>query len=298
MSISQAPSAEQSGPTGGGPFSRRGLAIWLTGALILGTLAARTAVDAQFYFAPLIIFPLLVGVGLGGLLIGLMRMGQIGHRPTIIFGTILAVSVAVIGQHYFCYFSARGTESKQPPLVDKARQAFPELVAAHLHTPPESFMEYMRQQANHGRPLLLDYSARGLVAWLSWITDGLLVLAGASAVLIPAMLLPFCGRCQTWYRAIRSAHIPSAAIREIGRIVGVEPVEHIKSSRKSGRCRLICCHSGCGPTGCELYWEDTAGETFFAQVWLDTAQRDLVMQVLDQIVICEENEEEKKNSQG
>ena len=86
MSISQEPSAEQSGPTGGGPFNWPRLAIWLPGVLILGALAARVAVDAQFYFAPLVIFPLLVGVGLGGLLIGLMRIGQIGNRPTIILG--------------------------------------------------------------------------------------------------------------------------------------------------------------------------------------------------------------------
>jgi hypothetical protein len=287
MSISQAPSAEQSGPTGGGLFSRRGLAIWLLGALILGTLVARTAVVAQFYFAPLVIFPILVGVGLGVLLMGLMRIGQVGHRPTIILGTILSVSVAVVGEHYFCYFSARETELKQPPLLDKALQAFPDLVAAHSDTPPESFMEYMCRQANHGRPLLLDYTARGWVVWLSWIIDGLLVLAGAWAVLIPTMLLPFCSRCQTWYRAIRSARIHASAIKQIGQIVGVEPVEHLKF----GRCRLICCHSGCGPTGCELYWEDTTGDTFFARVWLDAANRNMVMQALDQAVQAEENVE-------
>ena len=293
MSISQAPSAEQSGPSGGGGFSWRGMAIWLTGVLILGTLVARTAVYAQFYFAPLVIFPLLVGVGLGGLLIGLMRLGQIGHRPTILFGTILAVLTAVIGQHYFCYLSACESDLKQPPLSDKVRQAFPELLAQRLQSQPDSFMEYMRRQANRGRPLLLVYNARGWVAWLSWIIDGLLVLAGAWAVLIPTALLPYCSRCQSWYRAIRSAHIPASAIKQIGRIAGVEPVEHIKS----GRCRLICCHSGCGPTGCELSWEDTTGDTFFARVWLDSAQRNLVMQVLDQIMIHDENEEVNNISQ-
>jgi len=252
--------------------------------MILGALTARAAVDAQLYFAPLVIFPLLVGVGLGGLLIGLMRIGQVGHRLTIILGTILAVLIATAGQHYFCYLSARESELKQPPLLEKARQAFPELVGEHLQTPPTGFLEYVRRQAVRGRPLLLDYTARGWLAWLSWAIDGLLVLAGTLAVVIPAMLLPFCGRCQTWYRAIRSAHIPATAINQISRIVGVEPVEHIKS----GRCRLICCHSGCGPTGCELYWEDTTGDTFFARVWLDAAQRNLMMQVLDQVVNNEE----------
>ncbi len=258
----------------------------------MGTFAARAAVDAQFYFAPLVIFPILAGVMLGGLLTGLMRAGQIGHRPTIILGAILAVAIAVIGSHYFCYLSAGESELRQPQLADKARQVLPELLAQRLQTPPASFLEYMRQQADRGRPLLLGYIARGWMAWLSWIIDGLLVLAGSAAVLIPTMFLPFCSRCQTWYRAIRSAHVPTSAIKQIGRIAGVDPVEHLKS----GRCRLICCQSGCGRTGCELYWEDTGGDTFFARVWLDADQRNLVMQVLDQFMIDEENEEVKNIS--
>jgi hypothetical protein len=247
--------------------------------MILGTVTARAAVDAQLYFAPLVIFPLLVGVGLGGLLIGLMRFGQVGHRPTIILGTILAVLIATAGQHYIFYLSARESDLKQPPLMDKARQAFPELVGDHQQAPPAGILEYMRRQADRGRPLLLDYTARGWVAWLSWAIDGLLVLAGTLAVVIPAMLLPFCGRCQTWYRAIRSAHVPAAAIKQLSQILDVD----FQGNIKSGRCRLICCHSGCGPTGCELYWEDTSGDTFFARVWLDAAERNLVMQVLDEV---------------
>lgn len=278
MRIPREQSAEQSGPSGGGPFSWRGLAIWLPCALILGTLTASVAVDAQFYFAPLVIFPFMVGVGLGGLLIGLMRIGQVGHRPTIIFGAILAVSIAVVGQHFICYLSARDSELKQSPLLDKARQAFPELAARHLQTPPASFLEYMCRQADRGRPLLFGYSARGWIAWISWGIDGLLVLTGTGVVLIPAVLLPFCGRCQTWYRSIRGIRISVTAIKQIGQIVGVEPIEHLKSAR----CRLICCHSGCGPTGCELYWEDTAGDTFFSRVWIDADKRNLVMEALDE----------------
>ncbi len=116
-----------SGPSGGGPLSWPKLAIWLPGSLICGAIVARAAVDAQFYFAPLLIFPLLVGLGLGGLLIALMRIGQIGHRPTIIWGTILAVLLALFGQHFFSYLSIRNSPSEQTPLVVKVRQAFPEI---------------------------------------------------------------------------------------------------------------------------------------------------------------------------
>ena len=292
MIASQEQASELSGPSGGGPFNWRGLAVWLLGALILGTFAARAAVDAQFYFAPLVIFPLLAGVILGALLIGLMRAGQVGHRPTIIFGAVLAVAIAVVGAHWFCYLSASQNEPGQPQLSDEARQLLPESLARRMQAPPANFREYMRQQADHGRPLLLGYTAHGAMAWLSWIIDGLLVLGGTAAVLIPTMLLPFCSRCQTWYRAIRSAHIPAAAIEQIGRVAGVDQLERIKS----GHCRLICCHSGCGPTGCELYWEDPAGETYFARAWLDAAQRNLVMQTLDQAVIRADSQDANDTS--
>ncbi len=132
--------------------------------------------------------------------------------------------------------------------------------------------------------MLLGYIARGWIAWISWLIDGLLVLTGTLTVVIPTMLLPFCHRCQTWYRAVRSAQLPAAAIGQIAQIVGVERPENINS----GRCRLICCHSGCAPTGCELSWEDTIGDTFFARVWLHSAQRNMVTQVFDQVTHQEE----------
>jgi hypothetical protein len=278
MSTSPEQMVEQSGPAGGGPFNWARLAIWLPGVLISAAIVARVAVDAQFYFAPLIIFPILVGIGLGGFLIGLMRIGQVGNRPTIILGTFLAVLISVAGQHYLCYLSSQDNEPKQSPLLEKARRAFPELAEKQPHTQPHSFCEYMHRQADIGRPLLLDYTARGVMVWLSWTIDGLLVLAGACAVVIPTMYLPFCSRCQTWYRSIRGSHISTPIIKQISKTVGVEPVEHLKS----GRCRLICCNCGCGPTGCELYWEETTGETFFARVWLDASKRNYVMQLLDQ----------------
>ena len=118
--------AEQESPRGGGPFSLRGLAIWLPGCLILGILTARAAVDAQAYFWPWLLFPFLVGLGLGGLLIGLMpRLGQVGHRPTLVLGILLAVFAAAAGQHYFCYLAARENPHLPDPLLEKARQAFP-----------------------------------------------------------------------------------------------------------------------------------------------------------------------------
>ncbi len=282
METVQNNAAERSGPSGGGPFSWRGAAIWLPGSLLLGALAGWAAVDAQFYFAPLIIFPLLVGIGLGAILVLLMRMGQVGHRPTILLGTALAALAAVVGQHYFDFLTARQRDRQQTTAIEKAKQALPELAARLPAAPPRNFFEFMRQQAALGRSVFNFLEVRNGGAWALWAVEGLLTIAAALGVVIPAMRLPFCPRCRSWYRATRSARFSAEAIRRIAKTLDVETAERIRS----GRCRLLSCTSGCGPTGCELSWEDFDGNTFFAQVWIDTAGRNAVVQVFDE-ELCE-----------
>ena len=121
---------EQSPPSGGGVRWMRDSLIWLPSCLFLGLLIARAAVDAQFYFAPLLVFPLLIGVLLGALLVLLMRMAQIGHRPTIIGGTLLAAGMAVLGIHFFTYLDATAENSARleqhgAPCLKRNRGEFP-----------------------------------------------------------------------------------------------------------------------------------------------------------------------------
>jgi hypothetical protein len=265
-------------PVGGGPFSLRGVAIWLPGCLLLGGLAAWVAVDAQFYFAPFLIFPLLVGIGLGAALVLLMRMGQVGHRPTILLGTALAALAAVVGQHYFGFLDAKEHERRQTAAIEKAKAALPDLADRLPPAPAENFCQFMRQQAGRGRSVFNLLEVRDGGAWALWTVEGLLTLVAALGVVFPAMRLPYCKRCRSWYRAARSARFPAAVIRDIAKILDVETPEKIRS----GRCRLLSCASGCGPTGCELSWEDLEGNTFFAQVWLDTAARNAVVHAFDE----------------
>jgi hypothetical protein len=283
MNTMQNNAAERTGPSGGGPFSWRGLAIWLPGSTLLGVLAAWAAEDAQLYFAPLLIFPLLVGIGLGAVLVLLMRVGQVGHRPTILLGTALAALAAVAGQHFFGFLAARHRDRPQSAVIEKAKEALPELASRLPAAPPENFGEFMRQQAGRGRSIFNLFEAKGGGAWTLWTIEGLLTLAAALGVAIPAMRLPFCPRCRSWYRATRSARFSAAVIKRIASALDVDTAERIRS----GRCRLLNCSSGCGPTGCELSWEDLEGNTFFAQVWLDTAARNAVVQVFDE-ALCEE----------
>ena len=89
--------------------------IWLLAAPILGVVVARLAVWAQCFRAPLLIFPLLVGCGLGLMLVGVMRLGQLGHRATVWSGAVLAVAVAVAGQHYISFLDFKAAMIAQRP---------------------------------------------------------------------------------------------------------------------------------------------------------------------------------------
>ena len=107
--------------------------------------------------------------------------------------------------------------------------------------------------------------------------EGVLLAAAALAVVVPGMYFTFCRRCHSWYRTIRSARLPGAMIGELAALLDID----IPEGLRSGRCRLLACLGGCGPTGCELAWEDREGQTYFARTWLLPEQRNGVMRFLD-----------------
>lgn len=265
-------------PTEVARFAWVPFALWLPTCLAIGVAVAWAADVAQsdLKFAPVVIFPLLLGGGLGAIAVGLMRLGQVGNRTTILLGTLLAVSVAVAAQHYAAYLTAcrwRGQKitAEQLPGQDLS-------VLAKVSTP--SFAEFMRRQADRGRPPLTDRLAPAAVApvtWASWGVDGLLVLAGALAMVVPAMRLPFCNRCRSWYRIAQSGRIDGQTARRLAETVGVCPEDRPSSARY----RLLSCNGGCGPTSFELSWQRRRGPGFSIQAWLDAEQRDRVTRALD-----------------
>jgi hypothetical protein len=252
--------------------------IWLLAAVGLGALAAWLAAGMQFYFAPLLLFPILVGTGLGAASVGLMRVAQMGNRPTAILGVLLAAVVAVTGQHYLDYRreavqSLRSIEAKQPAISPD--------VARLLAAPPESFGDYLRRQADRGRPLSVRWTLRGWAAWLSWGVDGLLVIAAALAMVIPATRLPYCNACRSWYRTIRAGRTPPAAAAQLARLA--DPAAAIDAPARGVRYRLSSCQGGCGPTRLELFWETADRRSLMSlESWLDTSQRNAAMQTLDE----------------
>ncbi len=259
-------------PPGAGRFRPvQGLA-WLMACLLLGAAAAASALAVQRIFAPVGLFPLLAGVVLGGLLVVLMRAGHIGHRPTLVAGGVLAVAVTVVGQHFLSYRQAvRAATAGQAPWV---AVLFPE------HAPPQSFAEFLREEARHGRPVG-RLTASGPWAWFTWGLDAVLLAVPAIVLVVVSARLPYCDRCGTWFRTIRAARLEPGQAAELAAVLGLAcpPGPHRL------RVRMIDCTGGCGPAGLACAWSDLAPDSPQAgtpgYVWLDRPARARVQAILD-----------------
>ena len=261
-------------PTGPRPFSLTKAALFLPTALLLGALVGGAAAQVQTWFAPLVLFPLLIGFALGVLLVAVIRSVQAGQRPTVVLGTLLAIATLVVAEHYVSYrMYQRAAQAATDRKVELAREAF----AADIG-PTAGFVDFLRREARQGRPLFGDYIARGTLVWATWTLDALLMAIAALATVVPALRLPYCGQCSTWYRTTRSGRLkPPLA-------VALAEAAHIPLHEKPHRARyrLLGCLGGCEPTGLELIWRSKARERSSAEAWLTHDQRDAVTRILDQ----------------
>ena len=129
------------------PVGLRALAACRRGP---GAVSAWLALEGQLTFAPLLLFPILVGVGVGAANVGLMRIAQMGNRPTAVLGVLLSAAVAIVGQHYLDY---RHEVAQDQQRLDAVGGVAPLSVVRTLVVPPGSFSEYLRQRADRGRPI-------------------------------------------------------------------------------------------------------------------------------------------------
>jgi hypothetical protein len=251
--------------------------LWWLGAPLLGAAVAPGAVWVSHVRAPLLIFPLLFGCGLGIALVAIMRAASIGHRPTLVVGAAIAALVAVVGQHYYSYLDTRAALlARNKEGISLAQ--FPEMV------PPaaKSFSGYMQRQAARGRPVSFygfpERSLRGAAAWASWAIDGLLVLISTVAIVYLFSRSPYCSDCRSWYRIVRQGRLrgeAAARLAETGTLRISYPIA-------AARYRLSHCASGCGPARLEMTWDDPERRAAHGEAWLDAARRECVVRVLDE----------------
>jgi hypothetical protein len=254
-------------------------AFWLPWCFAHGAAVAWIAAHVEQFAAPVLLFSLLVGVVLGATLIGLTRLAHVGHRWTILSGAVLAVSVAVVGQHYINYRIARRQLRDQAERYRLARSAFGDMVLGEMPAPPAGFVDFFRWRAARGFEFL-GCDAKGAVAWLIWAADGLLVLAAALAVVVPALKKPYCSRCKSWFNTTRRGPLDADSARQLATLVGAEPPK-IEEDTLAGY-RLFTCAGGCGPTGFELRYDQSGRRRSSLVAWLDAEQRNRLVAALDQ----------------
>ncbi len=250
-------------------FHAAHLALWLPLSLIHGAAAAWLAYGVQKHFAPLGLFPVLVGLAIGVTLAGLMRLLHVAGRSTILAGAVLSCAVAVFGQHYFGFQEQKETAQRQAAQFQLAAQAHPDLVQGTPPEPASGVFEYLRWQAIRGRPIAGRIVARDLWAWASWAFDGCLTLAAALLVVVPAARKPYCDRCRTWFSTVRRGRLSAANAADLAAALGLEPPEDAQDAAY----RLVHCQGGCGPAGLELSWELPKGRRTVRQVWISPNNR-------------------------
>ncbi len=252
-----------------GEFQLWQFAWWLPLCLVHGTAMAWLAFGIQKHFAPLGVFPLLVGLGIGVTLAGLMRLLQVASRRTILLGTVVATVAAVLGQHYFSFQEQRETATRQAAQFRIAAQAHPELVRGTPPKPATGVFEYLRWQALRGRPITGDTVARGAWAWASWAGDGCLTLLAALLVIAPASRRPYCNQCRTWFTAVRRGRLTVGKAGEAAAVIGME----VPEDAGEATYRFVHCQGGCGTAGFELCWELANGRRAAKRVWISSADR-------------------------
>ena len=87
-----------------------------------------------------------------------MRLTQVGNRPTIVLGVLLAAAVAVAGQHYLDYRQALARSLQE---IEALQRSGPVPITRLPAAPPQGFADYLRQQADAGRPVTAKWSVRG-----------------------------------------------------------------------------------------------------------------------------------------
>lgn len=250
---------------------------WVPVCLIHGGLVAWLATLVEPFSAPVVLFSLLVGAVLGAILVGTIRLFQIANRPTVLWGTVVAALIAVVGQHYFSYRTAYRAAREDGRTYQLAQLAFRGQGLEEMPVPPEGFFRFLRWRAARGFGLL-GFKAEDWVVWLLWAADGAIVLAAALAVVHPALNRPYCDRCRSWFRTTRGGPVDPATARRLAELVQAQLPEPLASARYG----LLACRAGCGPTELRLAWVRPKGGVSSVRIWLDLARRNQILHTLDQ----------------
>lgn len=151
--------------------------LWIALASAVAFGWAWLALRVQDRFAPVLLFPLLLGVLVGWSARWLTGLVGTPGRTAGWCGVALAALVAAASMHLLSWFDHRRAFE-----ASVANNPHMQLAVAAGSPPPEppGFMTYLEAQATRGR-VWLGGTRRGWAAWLTWGVDGSLMVAGALA---------------------------------------------------------------------------------------------------------------------
>jgi len=267
---------ESPSPPAPGRFRGAQLLFWVPACLVHGGAVAWAAVLVERFRAPVLLFSLLVGVVLGTTLVGAIRLFQVGNRPTILLGTVLAALVSVVGQHYLSHRTACRQARDHANTFQLAKSAFGDQLLAETPVPPASFIEFLPWRAARGFQFL-GHHVRGAIVWLIWLVDGLLVLSATLTLVVPALRRPYCDRCRSWYATTRCGPMDLPTARHVAALVETD----LPDEATAARYRFFTCSAGCTPAGFELLWQSRGGDQSSAKVWLSHRRRNRIIETLD-----------------
>lgn len=257
-------------------FHATSCALWLAGAIPMSLAIAWLTVWIEPHFAPVVVFPLLVGLTLGVALAVWMRLCRMGHRNSVLLGLLVAAVTLVFGQHYFAYRKTLDQVDDRLAVVLQAQLEQGKLNNLDLPLPPQSLPDFLRQTADRGRPLA-GYMLHGAGVWAWWGLDAALTLAGAAIPVWIALKRPYCPRCRTWFHLIRGGPVDRATACKIAGRLGLPT-----ASAGAATYRLLSCRAGCAKCAFELSWDEPPGGD--ACVFLDAALREQITTILDSAI--------------
>jgi hypothetical protein len=170
-----------SGSTISGIRPMRTSLAWLIPAVVVALAVARVSVWVQPHFAPVVLFPSLIGAALGALLCGLLQLARLRDWRMAVIGTILVAVLAAAAEHMFFYLDRHNEQIRQALEAGIPEETFSRA----------TFFEYMRGEAEQDdRKILL------------WIVNATATVVSAAAVVI-------------WYE--RSRHVDESLRSQIRR---------------------------------------------------------------------------------
>jgi len=184
---------------------------------------------------------------------------------------VLAGGFAAVGEHYFRYLY-QDEIRPVPAVVGPPGQSSR---AVRSVAPALNFSDFLSRQARFGRPMWGTYVAQGSAVWFVWLVEALLMVAAAVVVTLPAMRVPYCDHCRTWYQTTRSGKLDVPRAQRLAALFDVALPEHPRSARY----RVLSCDSDCGPARLDFSWEADGVE--LVRVWLAADQRKQVDAILE-----------------